>query len=48
MTKRELKIKAKAILGLPLTTKERAIYLLLLANNEEIERFLDNEKNCNI
>lgn len=43
MTKRELKIKAKAILGLPLTAKERALFLLYLATEKEASDFLKNE-----
>ena len=38
------KIKAKAVLGLPLTEKERAIYLLLIATQEEMKAFLQAEK----
>ena len=37
------KIKCKAILGLPLTARERAIYLLLIANDDEVKEFLKNE-----
>lgn len=33
------KIKAKVMLGLPLTEKERAVYLLFIATDEEIEKF---------
>ena len=38
------KIRAKAILELPLTKKERAIYLLFIATTEEMHEFLDKEK----
>lgn len=38
------KIRAKAILGLPLTAKERATYLLFIATNEEMKAFLRREK----
>ena len=37
-------IKAKAVLGLPLSDRERAIYLLLLASDEEYKAFLNWEK----
>lgn len=37
------RIKCKAILGLPLTARERAIYLLLIANDDEVKEFLKNE-----
>ena len=38
------KIKCKVILGLPLTARERAIYLLLIATEQEIKEFLNKEK----
>ena len=38
------RIKAKAILGLPLTEKERAIYLLFIATVEEMREFLKQEE----
>lgn len=38
------KIKAKVILGLPLTQRERTIYLLLIATDQEMKKFLDKEK----
>lgn len=38
------KIKSKAILGLPLTARERAIYLLLIATEQEMKEFLAKEK----
>ena len=38
------KIKCKAILSLPLTEKERATYLLFIANNEQVKEFLRKEK----
>ena len=37
-------IRAKAILGLPLTQKERAYYLLIIANDEEVKAFLKREQ----
>ena len=37
------RIKCKAVLGLPLTSRERAIYLLLIANDDEVKEFLKNE-----
>ena len=38
------KIKCKAILGLPLTARERAMFLLFIATNEEMKEFLAREK----
>lgn len=38
------RIKCKAILGLPLTERERAYYLLFLATDEEVKCFLLKEK----
>ena len=38
------RIKAKAILGLPLTAEERSVFLLLIATDEEVKEFLKNEK----
>ena len=38
------KIRAKAILGLPLSARERACYLLFLATSEEVKVFLDKER----
>lgn len=38
------KIRAKAILGLPMTQKERAIFLLFIASKEEMHEFLNKEK----
>ena len=38
------RIKCKAILGLPLTARERAIYLLLIATEQEMKMFLKKEK----
>lgn len=35
------KIRAKAILGLPLTEKERALFLLFYATSEEAKSFLN-------
>lgn len=37
-------IFCKLKLNLPLTEKERATYLLLIANNEQVKEFLRNEK----
>lgn len=37
------KIKCKAILGLPLTARERSYYLLFLATDDEVKEFLKNE-----
>lgn len=37
-------IKSKAVLGLPLTDQERAIYLLFIASDEESKAFLIREK----
>lgn len=37
------KIKAKLILNLKLTTKERAYYLLFMATSEEMKEFLRRE-----
>ena len=37
-------ITAKMKLGLPLTAKERAEYLLFIATNKEAREFLKNEK----
>ncbi len=34
------RIRAKAILGLPLTARERATFLLLIATDEEVNAFL--------
>lgn len=36
------KIKAKAILKLPLTKKEEAIYLLFIASNEQFIEYLNH------
>ena len=38
------KIKCKAILGLPLTEKERSYYLLFIANDEQVKEFLRKEQ----
>jgi hypothetical protein len=40
------RIRAKAILGLPLTQRERAMFLLLIATDKELKDFLAREK-CN-
>lgn len=37
------RIRAKVILGLPLTIHERAVYLLLIASEEEMREFLARE-----
>ena len=44
---RNARIIFKAILGLPMTEKERAIYLLFLASTEEMQEFLAREKGEN-
>lgn len=44
---RNARIIFKAILGLPMTQKERAIYLLFLASDEEMKTFLEREKELN-
>lgn len=44
MTPSKNKIRAKAVLGLPLTAKERATFLLLIATDEEAADFLRREK----
>lgn len=41
---RNREIRTKAILGLPLTAKERAMFLLLIATKEEMKAFLRREK----
>lgn len=37
------RIRAKIILGLPLTARERATYLLLIASLDEMHEFLKRE-----
>lgn len=37
------KIKAKALLGLPLTNQERAIFLLFLATLEQAKEYLQKD-----
>lgn len=37
-------INAKLKLNLPLTAKERAIYLLYIANDEQVKEFLRKEQ----
>jgi hypothetical protein len=37
-------IFCKVKLNLPLTAKERAFYLLYIANDEQVKEFLKNEK----
>ena len=39
-----LKIKSKAVLGLPLTERERSMYLLYIATDEEAKAYLEREK----
>ena len=41
------KLKAKILLGLPLTERERAVYLLLIASEEEMREFLAREVSDN-
>ena len=41
------KIKEKILLGLPLTERERAVYLLLIASEEEMREFLAREVSDN-
>ena len=45
MTREEVRarIRAKAILGLPLTEKERSMFLLYIATLEKAKWFLRNE-----
>lgn len=38
------RIRAKAILGLPLTQRERAMFLVLIATDKELKDFLAREK----
>ena len=38
------RIKAKVVLGLPLTRYERGMYLLFIATSEETKEFLRKEK----
>jgi hypothetical protein len=44
MKRNEQRIKAKAELNLPLSERERARYLLFIANSEQAKKFIDNEK----
>ena len=37
------RIRAKALLGFPLTERERAMFLLFIATNEEVKDFLERE-----
>lgn len=39
-----MKIKAKVLLGLPLTEHERAVYLLLIASEKEMHKYLQEEQ----
>ena len=38
------RIRAKALLGLPLTQRERAMFLLLIATESELKYFLKKER----
>ena len=38
------RIRAKAILGLPLTEKERALFLLFIATHDEAIEFIKKER----
>ena len=38
------RIRAKALLGLPLTQRERAMFLLYIATESELKYFLEKEK----
>lgn len=38
------RIRAKAILGLPLTQRERAMFLCFIATDEEARDFIKREK----
>lgn len=38
------RIRAKTKLGLPLTERERALFLLFIANDKELKEFLKREK----
>ena len=40
----ETKIKSLVKMGLPLTKKERAIYILLIATDEEARAYIEAEK----
>lgn len=40
----KVKIKTKVAFGLPITKKERALYLLFIATVEEMNAFLHSEK----
>ena len=37
-------IRVKALLGLPLTQRERAMFLLLIATESELKHFLKKER----
>lgn len=47
MTREQNKIRCKAILGLPLTQRERALYLLYLSTLEQAKDFLKREQQKN-
>lgn len=38
-------IRSRAMLGLSLTARERAMFLLFIATDKEVRWFLKNEKN---
>ena len=42
-----LLIRSKAVLGLPLTERERSIYLLYIASDEEAKWFMEKEHEIN-
>lgn len=39
-------IRARALLGLPLTARERATFLLFIASDDEVKTFLKAEKDA--
>lgn len=41
------RIRAKAKLGLPLTERERALFILFIASDKELKDFLKREKEKN-
>ena len=44
MKRNEQRIKAKAEGLIPLSERERARYLLFIANSKQAKKFIDNEK----
>lgn len=38
------RIRCKALLGLPLTQREKSMFILLIATDKELEFFLSKEK----